>query len=667
MGSQIDILSINTIRALCVDMVANANSGHPGAPLGLSPLFHILFTRFLNINPENPSWVNRDRLVLSNGHSSALLYAMLHLSNYKITMDDLKLFRQCNSITPGHPEAGITPGVEVTTGPLGQGVASAVGIAIAQTHTESVFNTDDIKLLTSKTFVVVGDGCLMEGISSEACSLAGHLGLSNLIVIYDSNDISIDGSTSLSFTENVKMRFKSYNFNVLECKNGDGDIGSIENNISDALKEYNRPTLIILKTTIGYGSVLQGTSSVHGSPLSDTDIKNLKIKFNLSDENFYVPNEVREFYKSILDKGIQKEIEWNSLFEIYNQNYPEKASKLTRSIAKKLPIEWESQIPNISKENISTRKSSGIILDSLQKCIPNIMGGSADLAESTCTKWNSSKSFQVGSYDGRHINFGVREHAMYAIANGISAHGLLIPYTATFLNFISYGLPAIRLSAMSKHHTIHILTHDSIGLGEDGPTHQPIEIVASLRAIPNTYVFRPADSNEVRGVYEYAVSTIGTHLICLSRQDTPMLRGSNSENCKKGAYTVYNANSEKVDAILIGTGTEVAICLEAAEALKEKGVFINVVSMTSTSLFDKQYISYRETIIIPRIPVVSVEALSTFGWTKYAHSSIGVDIFGISGKYMDVYKQLGVTKFKLVEAVEKAIMEEVYILPCLKK
>ncbi|OIR59136.1 MAG: transketolase [Amphiamblys sp. WSBS2006] len=657
--------AINTIRVLCAEMVLRANSGHPGAPIGLAPLAHTLFTSFLRHSPENPDWLDRDRFVLSNGHACTLHYVLLHLCGYDVTLGDLKAFRTCGSKTPGHPECTHTPGVEVTTGPLGQGIGAAVGLAIAQKHTQAVFNTEEITLFRGRTFVVVGDGCLMEGVASEAASLAGHLGLSNLVVIYDSNAITIDGGTSLAFTEDVPMRFRAYGFTVLFCENGDEDIQRIKETLDEAAGEKEKPTLIVLKTTIGYGSALQGTEKVHGSPLSADDIRQMKQKFNLREEAFHVPETVRRLYRETQERGRKLEEEWNGLFREYQEKEKEKGAELQRRLAK-TPLGKIEEEKFLEKhtEPMPTRKAGGLVLEELLKTAPELFLGSADLSLSTNVKTKEISVFQKKNYSGRFVHFGVREHAMFAAANGIAAHGLFTPLVSTFLVFLPYGLGALRLAALSNHHVLYVMTHDSIGLGEDGPTHQPVETIASLRALPNVTVHRPADLKETIGAYRNAVEGAGPHVLCLSRQNTPLLNGTSQEKTLFGGYRVVCSASPV--AILLGTGTEVALCVEASNTLRREGIAVDVVSMPSTTLFEQQTPEYRKTVLLPHIPVISVEALSTFGWSRYSHAQIGLRTFGVSGNAGAVGERLGITEERICACVRALHGTEAHLLPVLE-
>lgn len=661
--SEIDWKCINTIRVLSAEMVQKANSGHPGAPMGLAPLAHVLFTRFLRCDPGNPLWVGRDRFVLSNGHACALQYVLLHLLGYDISMDDLKQFRQIDSKLAGHPESHLTPGVEVSTGPLGQGISNGVGLAIAEEHMAATFNKADGQLFDNYTYVFCGDGCMMEGISSEACSLAGHLGLGKLIIFYDDNQISIDGGTDLAFSEDVTKRFESYGFDCHYVADGDHDLEGMVVAIERARQVKDKPSLIRVKTTIGFSSKNQGSEKVHGSPLGAEDVANVKKILGFEHEStFTVSTEVYDFYHRVASQGRDAATEWNSRMQKYCGTYPELSEELIRRLAKRLPDNLEAILPRYKPGDaeVATRKLSENVLNVIADQLPELIGGSADLTASNLTKWKTSIDFQkpgkLGNYAGRYLRFGVREHAMFGISNGIAAYSGLIPFASTFLNFITYGWGSVRLSALSHHQIIYIMTHDSIGLGEDGPTHQPIETLAALRALPNMLVLRPADGNEVSGAYLQALEfRTGPSVLCLSRQNLPQLQGSSVEGVAKGAYILQDCIPGKVDLILISTGSEVHICVNAASLLKESGIGVRIVSMPSWELFDRQPLEYRCSVLPSTVPVLSVEALSTFGWQKYAHASIGMRQFGKSGPYKDIYREFGFTPEAIAEDARRSL------------
>ncbi|BGP60498.1 hypothetical protein NBRC10512_005619 [Rhodotorula toruloides] len=659
-----DQKAINTIRTLALDTVNKANSGHPGAPMGMAPVAHVLFSRFFQCNPQNPHWVNRDRFVLSNGHACALQYVLLHLLGYKVSIDDLKQFRQLESITPGHPELGVTEGIEVTTGPLGQGFANAIGLAIAQAHLGAVFNKDGYSLFDNYTYMFTGDGCLMEGVSAEAASLAGHLKLGNLIAIYDDNQISIDGSTAIAFTEDVGKRFEAYDWQVLHVENGNDDLKAISDAIEQAKAEKNKPTLIRLKTTIGYGSRDQGTHGVHGNPLKADDTVEIKKKFGFDPEQFFVvPEETKKIYSEIAQRGAEAEKKWQSQFNEYEQKFPEEAKDIKRRIDGKLPDGWEKALPEFkpSDDAVASRKLSEMILAKLSTVVPELVSGSADLTPSNLTRWKNAVDFQpketgLGDYTGRYIRYGVREHGMGAIANGIAAYGgnLVIPAIGTFLNFVSYAAGAVRLAALSHLRVIWVATHDSIGLGEDGPTHQPIETVAHFRALPNCNVWRPADGNETSASYYVAMTSTHTpSILCLTRQNLPQLAGSSIEKASKGGYVLHEV--ENADVTLVATGSEVAIAVEAAELLEKQGLKARVSSLPCWEVFRAQSHEYKLSVLPDGAPIVSVEAYTTMGWAEWSHAHVGIDRFGSSGPAKKVYEFFNLTGPKVAERAQKSI------------
>ncbi|KAL4879375.1 Transketolase, thiamine diphosphate binding domain-containing protein [Aspergillus karnatakaensis] len=649
--TDLDQLAINTIRLLAVDATAKANSGHPGAPMGMAPVSHVLFNKFMKFNPKNPDWANRDRFVLSNGHGCMLQYALLHLFGYALSIDDLKAFRQLDSITPGHPEAHDTPGIEVTTGPLGQGFANAVGLAIAQAHSAGVFNKPGYNLFDNYTYVFFGDGCAMEGIASEAASTAGHLKLGNLIAIYDDNHISIDGDTKCAFTEDVTKRFEAYGWHVVWVKDGDNDLDAIEAAIKEAQSVTDKPTMIRLTTTIGYGSKLQGTGGVHGNPLKADDIEGVKKRFGFDPaQSFVVPQEVYDLYHKHADEGAAQEQEWNQLLQKYAGEYASEHADLTRRLSGKLPEGWEKSLPvyKPSDPAIASRKLSEAVLEKIHDVVPELLSGSADLTGSNNTRWKNAVDFQppeygIGEWSGRYLRYGVREHAMAAIMNGLAAYGTVIPAAGTFLNFVSYAAGAVRLSALSRVRVIHVATHDSIGLGEDGPTHQPIETLAHFRALPNCMVWRPADGNETSAAYYSALTAKHTpSILALTRQNLPQLEHSSIEAALKGAYPVLEAENAAVT--IISTGSEVGICLDAATYLqKNHGVTARVVSVPCFEVFDAQSKDYRLKVLPDGIPILSVEVCSTMGWERYSHEQFGLNRFGASGPYKEVYAKFEFT------------------------
>ncbi|KAG8204640.1 Transketolase 1, partial [Candida africana] len=658
----LDELTISTIRGLSVDAVSAANSGHPGAPLGLAPAAHVVWQK-MKFNPKDPNWINRDRFVLSNGHACALLYSLLVLYKFELTVDDLKQFRQLGSKTPGHPEATDTAGVEVTTGPLGQGISNAVGIAIAQKQFAATYNKPDITLSDSYVYTFVGDGCLMEGVSSETSSLAGHLQLNNLIAFWDDNRISIDGDTAVSFTENVPDRYRAYGWNVLEVPDANTNIEAIAAAVDEAKKSTDKPTLIRLVTTIGYGSLKQGSHDVHGSPLKPDDIKQLKKSWGFKqDVDFFIPEEVSEYLAKHVSENQKVQKEWEAKLAEYKKKYPTEGAEIQRRLDGKLPEGWKEYLPKYTPADkpLATRKLSENVINALHGKIPEFIGGSADLTGSNLTRAEGSVDFQppstgLGNYDGVYIRYGVREHGMGAIMNGIAAFGANYKnYGGTFLNFVSYAAGALRLSALSHHPVIWVATHDSIGLGEDGPTHQPIETLAHFRAIPNLSVWRPADGNEVSAAYAAAIeSTSHPSVIALTRQNLPQLEGSSIENALKGGYTLVKKDNP--DVIIVSSGSEVSISVAASEELAKQGVKANVVSLSDFFTFDQQSDEYRLSVLPDGVPILSVEVMSTFGWSKYSHEQFGLNRFGASGKAADLYKYFEFTPEGIAERAQKTI------------
>jgi len=671
----IDDLCIRNIGVFAADVVQKANSGHPGAPMGMAAIAHILWTKIMNANSANPKYVNRDRFVLSNGHGCALQYTMLHLAGYNVKMDDLKAFRQLNSITPGHPENDLTQGVECSTGPLGQGIAQAVGQAIASKYVQSVFGAE---LFNNRIYVFCGDGCMQEGVASEAASLAGHLKLNNLCLIYDDNDIQIDGGTDLAFTENVAKRFEAYNWNVLSVADGNKDYKAILESINKSKECKDKPTLICIKTKIGYGSKKEGSEKAHGSPLGDECLKEYKKKMGFDPEQtFVIKDEVYKRYQdSFIKRGKDEEDKWNKLKEEYCKKFPEKAKLLDRLLTGKLPEKWEECLPKYDENTPknATRSINGAILNEIVKVIPEIIGGAADLTPSTKTQLKCSHDFQATSYDGRYLRFGVREFGMFAIGNGIASYGLnLIPFTATFLNFLTYGYGAVRLGALSHFRQIYIMTHDSVLLGEDGPTHQPVEVIPSTRALPNILTFRPCDGNEINETWKIMLNnTNGPSVICLSRQKinvnivSKYTKTTSQDGVKNGAYVLNDC--KEPDVIAIATGSEVELALEAAESLKSE-LNVRVVSAVCLELFEKQDIKYKESILKPNVLVVSLEASSPYGWSKYAHKSFGVPAFGKSAPLAKVREDFGFTAKAFANNIQQTVKlwkdKQVPLLPVL--
>jgi transketolase len=645
-------LCINSIRFLAIDAVEKAKSGHPGLPMGAAPMAYVLWDKFMRFNPKNPQWFNRDRFVLSAGHGCMLQYALLYLTGYdSVTLDDLKQFRQWDARTPGHPENFETPGVEVTTGPLGQGIANAVGLAMAEAHLAAKFNKPDCTLVDHYTYAILGDGCNMEGVSGEACSLGGHLGLGKLIALYDDNHISIDGSTDISFTEDVGKRFEAYGWHVQHVENGNTDLDAIAKAIEAAKAVTDKPSLIKVTTTIGYGSPnRQNTAGVHGAALGGDEIKLTRENLGWSYGDFETPADALSHMRKAVERGASLQAEWEETLATYRTKYATEAAEFERMLAGKLPEGWADALPSYTPEDkaLATRKNSEITLNALAPAVPELIGGSADLTHSNLTELKISGSFQKGAYENRNLRFGVREHGMGAICNGIALHNSgLIPYCATFLVFADYMRAAIRLSALSQAGVIYVMTHDSIGLGEDGPTHQPVETIASLRAIPNLIVIRPADGTETSGAYKVAVEHRKTPtLMAFSRQGLPNLPGSSIEGVAKGAYTVDDCDGTP-DLILIGTGSEVSLCVKAAEELRATGAKVRVVSMPSWELFDAQDAAYQESVLPQAVTKrLAVEAGISMGWCRYVGGEgdvVSVDRFGASAPGGLVMEKFGFT------------------------
>ena len=654
--------SINTIRMLAVDAIQKANSGHPGMPMGAAPMAYVLWHQFLNHNPASPRWPNRDRFVLSAGHGSMLLYALLHLSGYDLSLEDLEHFRQWGSKTPGHPEFGHISGVEMTTGPLGQGLASAVGMAMAECHLAARFNRPGFDLVDHFTYVIAGDGDLMEGISHEAASLAGTLKLGRLICLYDDNHISIEGSTDLAFTENRVARFNAYGWQTLEVEDGN-DLEAIAGAIRNARDDSSRPSLIAIRTHIGYGSPhKQDTASAHGEPLGVEEITLTRENLGWPlERTFYVPEEVRKHCAQACRQGAAKEQDWRKLVEAYGKEYPEMARQWETMVNGILAEGWEKSLPDFPADakGMATRAASGKVLNALAGVVPALMGGSADLAPSNKTMISGAGDFAAGQYEGRNIHFGVREHAMGAALNGMALHGGIIPYGGTFLVFSDYMKPAIRLAAMMGRQVVYVFTHDSIGLGEDGPTHQPIEHLAALRAIPGLIVIRPADANETAAAWQMALQQKnGPTALILTRQNVstmPLARDFIYEGVARGAYIVSDPAAGPPEIILIATGSEVSLALESEKILDEKGISARVVSMPSWELFEQQPADYRESIFPSSVRIrVSIEAGSTQGWHRYVGDkgiTIGIDHFGASAPYQRLYKEFGLTADQIVARV----------------
>lgn len=636
--------AINTLRFLSADAVQKANSGHPGLPMGTAAIAYTLWMRHLRHNPRNPKWAGRDRFILSGGHGSMLLYSLLHLTGYDLPLAQLENFRQWGSLTPGHPEYGVTPGVELTTGPLGQGFATGVGMAIAASHLAAVFNQRGHEIIDPFIYAIVTDGDLMEGVASEAASLAGHLGLGKLVYLYDDNHISIDGSTDLAFTEDRAMRFRAYGWQVLSVEDGN-DVEAIDKAIREAKAETTRPSIIMCRTIIGYGAPhRQGTSKAHGEPLGDEELNAAKDNLGWPQEpRFYIPDDVLAFYREAVEKGREREYDWKMRFDAYKRLHPNLGAELQRRLDGKLPQDWEAALPTFPADpkGMATRAASGKTINALAPKLPELIGGSADLAPSNNTKIDGSPDFQKESYAGRNFHFGVREHAMGAIVNGMAIFGGVIPYGATFLVFTDYMRPAIRLAALSHYPSIFIFTHDSVGLGEDGPTHQPIEHLASLRAIPNLVLIRPADANETAAAWKVAIERRnGPTLLALTRQNVPTLE--TSAPVEKGAYVLKDFGEPQI--ILMASGSEVGLILQAAEKMAEEGLGVRVVSFPSWELFEKQDQAYREAVLPTNLQKrLAVEAGSTLGWERYAKSVIGIDHYGASAPAKVIFEKFGFT------------------------
>lgn len=654
MTRELDNLTINAIRTLSADAIQKSNSGHPGLPLGAASMAYTLWKKMKH-NGKNPNWDNRDRFILSAGHGSMLEYSLLHLFGYGLTIEDLKNFRQVGSLTPGHPEYGHTKGVEITTGPLGQGICNAVGMAMAEAHLAAKFNKENYNVVDHYSYAIVGDGCLMEGISGEASSLAGTLGLGKLIVLYDSNNISIEGSTDIAFREDVAKRYEAYGWQVLKVADGN-DIDAVSEAIDKAKAEKNKPTMIIVKNKIGYGCpAKEGKASAHGEPLGEENVKALKENLGWKQENFYVPSEVYSNMEEIINAGVKKEEEWNKLFESYKEAYPELAAEYTKWMSGE--IDANALLENKSfwefDKEMATRQSSGVVINRLKDIIPNLIGGSADLAPSNKTNMSGEGDYSAEDRLGRNLHFGVREHAMAAIANGMYAHGGLKVYCATFFVFSDYMKGAMRLSSLMKLPVTYVLTHDSIGVGEDGPTHQPIEQLAALRSLPNMTVFRPADSKETAAAWYYAVTNGQTPTsLVLTRQNLPLYEGC-PKRALKGGYILKDSKKETPDVILMASGSEVELIYKAAEVLEGKGVDARVVSMPSFEVFDAQDAEYKESVMPKSVRArLAVEALSSFGWHKYVGLDgdvISLDHFGASGNAAKLFEQFGFTVDNVVE------------------
>jgi transketolase len=661
----IDQLSIDTIRTLAIDSIEKANSGHPGMPMGAAPMGYQLFAKTMNHNPSNPTWINRDRFVLSAGHGSMLLYSLLHLSGYGLPIEELQNFRQWGSLTPGHPEYGHTAGVDATTGPLGQGIAMAVGMAMAEAHLGATYNKQDLNIVDHFTFAICGDGDLMEGVASEAASLAAHVKLGKLVVLYDSNDISLDGELNLAFSESVQGRFEAYGWQVLRVEDGN-DLNALAKAVAEAQAELGKPTLIEVKTTIGYGSPNKGGKGghlgTHGSPLGADETVLTKEFYGWEYGAFQVPAEVQAHFADVKARGEQANEAWNATFAAYKSAHPELAAQFETAIAGNLPEGWDKDLPAYTPADkaLSTRVASGNALNGLAKNVPNLIGGSADLESSTMTHLKGLPVFKPGSYEGRNVYFGVREFAMAAAVNGMSLHGGVIPFGATFFVFTDYLRPAVRLAALMKLPVVYVLTHDSIAVGEDGPTHEPIEQLASLRIIPQLTVIRPADANETSSAWAYALSNADQPVaLVLTRQNLPVLEGTNEhsrEGIAKGAYVVAEAANGKPQAQLLATGSEVQLAVAAQKALAAEGINVRVISMPSFDLFERQSKAYKDSVLLPDVKArLAIEMASPFGWERYVGDQgavLGINKFGASAKGDRVIAEYGFTVENVVSKVK---------------
>ena len=653
MFDKIDQLGVNTIRTLSIEAIQKANSGHPGLPMGAAPMAYALWTKHLNVNPATSlNWPNRDRFILSAGHGSAMLYSLLHLAGYQVTIDDLKNFRQWESKTPGHPEYQHTDGVEATSGPLGQGISTSVGMAMAEAHLAATYNRDSFNVMDHYTYALCGDGDLMEGVSAEASSMAGHMKLGKLIVLYDSNDISLDGPTSKAFTENVGARYEAYGWQHILVKDGN-DLEAISKAIDEAKAETEKPSLIEIKTVIGFGSPKEGTSAVHGAPIGKDGIDAAKAVYGWEYPDFTVPEEVaKRFKEEINDKGAKTEAKWDAMFANYEKAHPELAKQFKAVFADELPANWEEALPVYEEGTAqASRVSSKDAIQAIAKAVPNVWGGSADLSGSNNTTIADEKEFQPGSYEGRNIWFGVREFAMASAMNGIHLHGGTRVYGGTFFVFTDYLRPAVRMSAIQNLPVIYVLTHDSVAVGEDGPTHEPIEQLASVRCMPNVQVIRPADGNETSAAWIQALETNNKPtILVLSRQNLPVLPNSKEmakEGVSKGGYVISKAESDTPEGILIATGSEVNLAVQAQKELKAQGKDVSVVSLPSFDLFEAQDEAYKESVLPKAVTKrVAIEAASPFGWERYIGSEgkmIGIDHFGASAPGDFVLEQFGFT------------------------
>lgn len=663
----IDELCINTIRTLAMDAVQKANSGHPGTPMALAPLAYVLWTKFLRYNPRNPNWFNRDRFILSNGHASMLLYAMLYLTGYDLSLDEIKNFRQWDSKTPGHPEYGLTPGVETTTGPLGQGFMNGVGMALAEAHLGAVYNKNEYNIVDHYTYAFCSDGDLMEGASHEAAAIAGHLGLGKLIYVYDDNHISIEGHTEITYSDDVARRFEGYHWHVQDIGEKARDLEALSQAITNAQNEKDKPSLIIVRSHIAYGAPnKQDTPEAHGSPLGDEEVEKTKEFYGWpKDEKFLVPEKALNHMRQAVNRGENWESEWNAKYSDYKKNHGELAQQFENALKGSLPGDWDSEIPNFKPDDgpMATRKASGAVINAFAEKVPWVVGGSADLAPSTDTLMKKSDYIAKGKYHNRNIAYGVREHGMCGISNGLMVHGGLRPFAATFFIFTDYGRPSIRLASLMEIPVIYVMTHDSIGLGEDGPTHQPIEHLASLRAMPHMCVIRPADANEVSYAWRAALMRKeGPTMLVLTRQKLPIFdrnKLAGAEGVLRGAYIISKEQGENPDMILIASGSEVQLILEAQKELLKEGINARCVSMPSWELFEAQSENYRNEILLPNVTArLAVEAGSPLGWSKWVGEkgdTIGITKYGSSAPYKENFKHYGFTVENIISKTKKLI------------
>ncbi|MEX2080748.1 MAG: transketolase [Dehalococcoidia bacterium] len=659
---ELDRLSIDTIRTLAMDAVQRANSGHPGAPMGMAPMAFALWTRFMHHNPADPRWFDRDRFVLSAGHASMLLYSLLHITGYDLSLEQIRQFRQWGSLTPGHPERGLTPGVEVTTGPLGAGFAMGVGMAIAERYLAARFNRPGHEVIDHRTFAIVSDGDLMEGVASEAASLAGHLALGKLTCLYDDNSVTIDGAINLSFSEGVAARFEAYGWHV-ERVDGD-DIEAAAIGIRSAIDVTDRPSLVVARTTIAYGSPGKaGSSEAHGAALGVDEVRATRVALGWDpDSQFTVPDSVSDYGKRVAHRGERLQADWTRRMEAYAAHFPDESAELRMMIDGRLPDGWDRSLPDFPRGEgqVATRKASGAALNAIAAAVPGLIGGSADLAGSNETLIRGEQPMSAGHPAGRNMYFGVREHAMGNILNGMALHGGLIPYAGTFLVFSDYMRPAIRLAAIQHAHVVYVFTHDSIGVGEDGPTHQPIEHLASLRAMPGLVVIRPADANETVAAWRVAMEREGPVVLSLTRQNVPVLpEPASSAGVRAGAYVLADSPGGPPDAIIIGTGSEVSLALEARELLAREGIRARVVSMPSWELFEEQSPDYQQSVLPSAIRArVAVEAAATFGWSRWVGdlgTVVGIDHFGASAPASTLFREFGFTAEHVAGEVRRVV------------